>query len=636
MKNRFITAVLLVVLLTTLTGNAQASPNPVKNQVALIYVHLGSTDDITRFASTGLPMYVLVEGALLTGADLTGQEALQEAGLMFQVLDPNLETGDYYLVGTHFNQPVPNYTAYGKVLLKTGSGVLMHLEPSQVNNLTQAGAELRTITLTPKPLPGSDRQVVSPEIIEPDPIIQGMIDQVTQTQVYTYDEQLAGYLPVWADGDWYTIPTRYTYSGIPIQKTTHFVGQHLQDLGLDVEYHMWNASTNPNVIGQITGTTHPEDIYIIGGHLDDVQGAPGADDNASGAVATLLAADIISQYQWGCTLRFAFWTGEEQGLWGSEAYAWRAYQHGENIQGYLNLDMIAWNTRGSPAGIDVIYNSSMPETYALAQLFADVIDAYNINLIPGLGTSLGGGSDHSSFWDYGYTAILSIEDQSDFNPYYHSSQDTPAHMDPTYFTNFVKAAVATFAHQTGCLIPPAEGALNGHVTRSSDGSPIAGGLISASNNLGGEYQAISDPGGYYTMTLPVDSYSVTVTADGYVPAVAGGVEIISGTTTTQDFALETSCEPISNLDFTWTPPEPYSLELITFTATAESTPPIDFQWDLGDGITTTGQVVTHTYEAASTYQVMLSASNICDTQQINKDVTVLPREWEYFLPVVNK
>ena len=91
-----------------------------------------------------------------------------------------------------------------------------------------------------------------------------MIDQVTVTQVYTYDKQLAGELPVWVDGDWYTIPSRYTYSGTPIQKTTHFVYQHMQDLGLDVNYHQWGGNTYPNVIGEIPGQTNPDDIFIIG------------------------------------------------------------------------------------------------------------------------------------------------------------------------------------------------------------------------------------------------------------------------------------------------------------------------------------------------------------------------------------
>lgn len=251
-----------------------------------------------------------------------------------------------------------------------------------------------------EPAPESEGRISA---ITPDPLIEMMIDQVYSDTVSTYDRQLAGELPVFVDSGWYTITTRNTYSGIPIQKTTHFVGQHMAALGLDVEYHVWNATTNPNVIGEILGITQPDRIFIIGAHIDDVSGTPGADDNASGSVATLIAADIFTQYNWDCTLRFAFWTGEEQGLLGSDVYPRRSSNRGENIEGYLNLDMIAWNTIGSSRDIDVIYNPNMLPTHDLALLFTDVISAYNINLIPQLLTSLGGGSDHQSFWDRGYT-----------------------------------------------------------------------------------------------------------------------------------------------------------------------------------------------------------------------------------------
>jgi hypothetical protein len=87
------------------------------------------------------------------------------------------------------------------------------------------------------------------------------------------------------------------------------------DLGLDVEYHVWNAATNPNVIGEIPGLDNPDDIFIIGAHIDDVTGTPGADDNASGSVATLLAADILSQYDWGCTLRLPSGPARNRGCW---------------------------------------------------------------------------------------------------------------------------------------------------------------------------------------------------------------------------------------------------------------------------------------------------------------------------------
>jgi Zn-dependent M28 family amino/carboxypeptidase len=112
---------------------------------------------------------------------------------------------------------------------------------------------------------------------------------------------LAGELQVWVDGAWYTITTRYNGSGEPIRKATSYVGQRMAADGLDVEYHVWQTTDNPNVIGEIAGLSTPDDIFIIGGHLDDVQGTPGADDNASGSVATMIAAELLSQYQWSCT-----------------------------------------------------------------------------------------------------------------------------------------------------------------------------------------------------------------------------------------------------------------------------------------------------------------------------------------------
>ena len=637
MKNRFFSVIVLLVLLVSLTGNAQATPPTTLGPRALVLVNLSSPDDLTRFASTQLPMYAMLERGLLTGADRTDQQSLDEAGLSFQVLDPDLRSGIYYLAESRPSRPAPDFASYGTVLLNTATGVLLRMDPAQVEALTLAGAELQRITLTPKPLPTQQSEGGFPEVIDPDPLIQGMIDQVSVTEVYTYDRQLAGELPVWVDGDWYTIPSRYTNSGTPIQKTTSFVGQHMaNDLGLDVEYHVWNDTSNPNVIGEIPGSVNPDDIFIIGAHIDDVQGTPGADDNASGSVATLMAADILSQFQWGCTLRFAFWTGEEQGLLGSYAYAARANQNDENIIGYLNLDMIAWNTLGSEPYINLIYSSSLPQTFVMAQLYADVIDAYNLDLLTRFGADMWG-SDHNSFWDYGFNSILAIEDDlgNDFNPYYHSAQDTPAHTDPAYFTDFVKASVATYAHMTGCLIPPGEGTLDGHVTALSNGSPIEGATVTADDGQGHTYPDVTDPTGYYTMTLPAGTYTITATLDGYIPQ-SQSASITTGAVTSLDFALQAACEPVSNLDFSWMPPEPFNDQLITFTAAASGTQPIDFQWDFGDTFTDTGATVTHSYGNADTYSVTLSATNACDTELVSRDITVHQKIYEFFLPLLNK
>jgi hypothetical protein len=56
-------------------------------------------------------------------------------------------------------------------------------------------------------------------------------------------------------------------------------------------------------------------------------------------------------------------------------------------------------------------------------------------------------SDHKSFWDRGYAGLLAIEDMdADFNLYYHTVNDTLAHVNPAYFSAFARAALGTVAH----------------------------------------------------------------------------------------------------------------------------------------------------------------------------------------------
>ena len=545
-QHRSLTWIAVIVLLVTLTAPLSAAGAPISasERTALVQVQISASEDLTLFEQTGLPAYTRLEGRdgnyLLAGATPAGLEALAAAGLSARVLDPDMAGAAYYLAYPAPNRPRPEWSAYGRLLLDDGEQALLRATAEDARRLALAGAELRMLTLTPKPLRPTVAQNAIPAVVDPDPLVQAMIDQITTDTIYHYLQGFAGDVPVWVDGGWYTITSRESTSGTPILKAAHYLGEQYAAHGLDVEYHVWNAGHGPNVIGQYTGMINPDDIYIIGGHLDDVGAGPGADDNASGTIAGLIAAEVMSQFQWGCTLRFVGWTGEEYGLWGSAAYAQRSYQQGENIVGYLNLDMIAWNTIGSTPGIDLRYSPSIPASLQLAQLFADVLTAYNLNLIPDIGTSLGGGSDHSSFWDYGYNAILGIEDQGDFNPYYHGPGDTVAHTDATYFTNYVKASVATFAHMSGCLIDTGLGALNGHVTAASGGAPIEGATVTAESATGNVLSKTTDATGYYTWTLLTGPYTVTAEAYGYVPETVTGVEVVTGAVTTQDFALEAS------------------------------------------------------------------------------------------------
>ncbi|MBN1660001.1 MAG: M28 family peptidase, partial [Anaerolineae bacterium] len=437
MKTRLLSLLTVLTVLVALTGTVYARP---QGPEALVYVAVSDPGDMDRFAATGLPAYARLHGGgetyLLARADAAGLQALRAAGLTARVVDADTEGANYYLARLAPHRPTPAWQHDGRLLLDDGVQVLLRAAPQAAQRLAQAGVDLWALPRNPIVLYPAAPAGGIPTAVDPDPTIQLMIDQVVSDTVYQYTGGLSGEWPVDIGGSPYTIATRYTYSGESIERATQYVGERLSALGLDVEYHQWGGSTYPNVIGEITGQINPDDIYIICGHLDDKpEGplAPGADDNASGSVATLLAAEIMSQYQWGCTLRFALWTGEEQWLLGSEAYAERAYQNGENILGVLNLDMIAWDEVDGP-DMDLHANSDLPETLVLAQLFADVVDTYNLDLTPHIIPDGITYSDHASFWNYGYTAILGIEYYSggDFNDYYHTVNDRLQYLNLPY------------------------------------------------------------------------------------------------------------------------------------------------------------------------------------------------------------
>jgi Zn-dependent M28 family amino/carboxypeptidase len=77
-----------------------------------------------------------------------------------------------------------------------------------------------------------------------------------------------------------------------------------------------------NVVGEIRGTEHPEEVVVVGGHLDSWDLAQGATDDGCGVATTLGAAEAIvaSGLKPRRTIRFVLFTGEEQGLLGSLAY----------------------------------------------------------------------------------------------------------------------------------------------------------------------------------------------------------------------------------------------------------------------------------------------------------------------------
>jgi hypothetical protein len=123
-----------------------------------------------------------------------------------------------------------------------------------------------------------------------------------------------------------------------LQLARHSIAEHLRSLGLETRlqevpwivphsYEPGEYAPPPpvsyNIIAEKTGDDPdlaPE-VLIIGAHYDTVLDSPGADDNASGVVALLHVARVISEKRYRRTIRLVFFTGEEVGLIGSARYA---------------------------------------------------------------------------------------------------------------------------------------------------------------------------------------------------------------------------------------------------------------------------------------------------------------------------
>jgi photosystem II stability/assembly factor-like uncharacterized protein len=165
-----------------------------------------------------------------------------------------------------------------------------------------------------------------------------------------------------------------------------------------------------NVVGTIDGFCYPGREFLMTGHYDDTSQdpynwAPGADDNASSVVSLLAAASALKDYSLANTVKFVAFSGEEQGLLGSAAYAEEAYNQGDTILGVLNCDMIAYDNNND--GVMEVHSGLPEENQALADVFIGAIADYGLNLVPQKITQNPSySSDHASFWGYEFPAIL--------------------------------------------------------------------------------------------------------------------------------------------------------------------------------------------------------------------------------------
>jgi hypothetical protein len=191
-----------------------------------------------------------------------------------------------------------------------------------------------------------------------------------------------------------------------------------------------------DVIGEIPGSEHPEEVVVIGGHIDSWDVGQGAQDDGASIMACLQALTLIHKLglQPRRTLRVAFWVNEENGGRGGLAY--RAFVGGEinNQVAALEMDGGAETPRGFGAGVDA---QSMDMLRQIGKLL-EPIGAGEI-------TGGGGGEDITPLIRDGVPGFSERAAGTHYFDWHHSEADTLDKVNPDDFRKSV-AALAVFSY----------------------------------------------------------------------------------------------------------------------------------------------------------------------------------------------
>lgn len=196
-------------------------------------------------------------------------------------------------------------------------------------------------------------------------------------------------------------------------------------------------STSYNVIAEVTGSSKPEEIVLIGAHLDSWDEGTGAIDDGAGVAIVTAAAKLIQQLpnKPARTIRVVLYAAEEVGIIGAKAYA-KAHKH-ELAKHYIAAE----SDFGAGSIYQIDYRVNEANLGALHQLSAVMT---NNGLILGSNTA-SGGPDVSILPAQGVPVASLKQDGRDYFDYHHTPNDTLDKIDPAALQQNV-AAYVQFAY----------------------------------------------------------------------------------------------------------------------------------------------------------------------------------------------
>ncbi len=293
------------------------------------------------------------------------------------------------------------------------------------------------------------------------PTIIDLISKVSQERLYKYVSSIEGLRHGWENYN-------------EVEKRASFIEDEFRSFGLLVEnqYFTFHGRLYRNIIARIESDKKDRDIehILLGAHYDAAWGSPGADDNASGVAVLLEVANLLSKYTFKRTIEFVAFTLEEPQpqtihfLIGSEHFALMSKKLNKKYQAIFILESVGYTDKSDGSQIvPLLVRIPVPKTgnflgvianrrsKSIMNNFLQISNTYVPELsvvtykVPLSGRLIPETrfSDHASFWNYGYPAVMLTDTAMFRNPHYHTFHDKKETLDFNFISLVAKSVIST-------------------------------------------------------------------------------------------------------------------------------------------------------------------------------------------------
>ena len=248
-----------------------------------------------------------------------------------------------------------------------------------------------------------------------------------------------------------------------LRGTANYLKQQFTSLGLTTALHEFSAwgGIYENVIATTSQNTDSSLApLILAAHYDTASGSPGADDNASALAVLLDVARQLVPVPLQRPVRFIAFCLEEENLLGSRAYAAQLTATQQAVLGVIVLECVGYARveegsqmipPGVPVPVPTVGNfvavignqGSQALTMAVEQAMKPHVPIVPL-VVPGNGELLPDTrrSDHTSFWEQGFPAVMLTDTANFRNPHYHQPTDTLETLNLDFMASVADAVTA--------------------------------------------------------------------------------------------------------------------------------------------------------------------------------------------------